>query len=464
MMNSIKRINKEYANILKEPLENIIIKLNEDNIYEVHFLIIGNTLPYKNGHYLGILKLPLEYPLKPPAIQLKTPNGRFHINKDICFNNTNFHIEDWNPSWNIKTILLGFYSFMLEDNNNDTHGAIITTYEEKIELAKKSLEYNKTFNYFEKIFDLKKHQNIKNINIDFNQEKSCRFCLENDEPLISICECKGTNKYIHQECITKWSLYAILNQSSHPSYQKPSDKICSICNTTYKIKTKSRDEIMIEITGEDIINLIKIGNIMISSKNKSQNYLKLLQENVNNNQLYDNLKHWINSVIIITNVNHNGIIAINTNRSIETSIYNLYEYYLKYITVHNMKDIVDKENMYIGGPCLIQEIYALLIINKNETYKIIKDIQILKENEDILLLGGEFTLIYKLYMQLKFKNQINIFFGYAGWSKIQLYSEFNKLNWGIANLEIKNIFEKNNYDLINQDNILFVSENIYSKN
>jgi ubiquitin-protein ligase/putative AlgH/UPF0301 family transcriptional regulator len=462
-MNSVKRINKEYRNILKDPLENIIIKINEDNIYEINFLIIGNTLPYTDGYYWGILKLPNEYPLQPPSIHLKTPNGRFHIDKDICFNNTNFHIEDWNPSWTIKTILLGFYSFMLEDNNNDTLGAIKTTYEEKIEYAKNSLEYNKTFNNFEKIFDLKNHKNIKNIDIDLNEEKLCRFCLESNEPLISICKCKGTNKYIHEDCIRKWSLYSIINQSTHPSYQKNTDKICSICNTEYKIKTKSRDEIMTEITGEDIIQQIKIGNIMISSKNKSENYLKLLQENENNKELYDNLKHWIFSVIIIIEVNDTGIIGINTNRPIE-NIFNLYEYYKKYIMHHNMEDIVEKQNFFIGGPCVLEKIYALLIINRNETDKIIKDIKIFKENEDILLLGGDFTQIYKLYMKLEVKKQIKIFFGFAGWSKIQLYAEFNKLSWGIANLEIKDLFKRNNYNLINQNNILFVNENIYSRN
>lgn len=463
-MNSIIRINKEYANIIKEPLENIIIKLNEDDIFQVNFLIIGNTLPYKNGYYWGLLKLPTEYPLKPPSIQLKTPNGRFDINKNICFNNTNFHIEDWNPIWNIKTILIGFYSFMLEDNNNDTLGSIKTTYEEKIQFAKKSLEYNKTFDNFEQIFDLKNYIYKKNIHFDLNKEKTCRFCLQTNEPLISICNCEGTNKYIHEDCIKKWSLYSILNQSTHPSYQKNTDKFCSICNTKYKIKTKTRSELMTEITGEDIINQIKIGNIMVSSKNKSENYLKLLEENKNNPELYDNITHWIYSVIIITEVNENGIIAINTNRHIESSIFNLYEYYQKYITHHNIKNIVDKTNMYIGGPCLLQQIYALLIINRYENNKIIKDIQILKENHDFLLLGGDFKLIYKLYIKLEIKNQINIYFGYAGWSNIQLYAEFNKLSWGISNLEIKNIFEKNNYDLIKQDNILFVEDNIYAKN
>ena len=39
----------------------------------------------------------------------------------------------------------------------------------------------------------------------------------------------------------------------------------------------------------------------------------------------------------------------------------------------------------------------------------------------------------------------------------------NELHYG-CDLVIKNIFEKNNYNLINQNNILFVKDNIYSNN
>ena len=77
---------------------------------------------------------------------------------------------------------------------------------------------------------------------------------------------------------------------------------------------------------------------------------------------------------------------------------------------------------------------------------------------------SDYINIYNLYIKLKYKNEINIYFGYAGWSNIQLYSEFNKLNWGICDLDINNILKKNYYDLININNILFVKDNIYSNN
>ena len=468
-MNFIKRIMKEYNNIKKEPLEHIIIKINEENLCEINFLIKGHIEPYKNGIYWGILKLPELYPLKPPSIQLKTENGRFHINKDICFSNSNFHIENWNPSWTIKTILIGFYSFMLENNENDTLGAINTTFEEKEILAKKSLEYNKKILNFEKIFDLQEDlkKNIeKNLNIE-EEIKICRFCLENEkiEPLLTLCNCKGSCKYIHMKCIKQWCLYSILNQSTHPSYQKPTDKICNICNSPYKIDTITRSKLMTEITGEEIKNEIKIGNILISPKKKSEDYLKIIEENKNNIDLIDNLKHWIYSIIIIIEIN-NGIIGININRNINDSNNKsiLYSYYKNYINIYNIADIININNMYIGGPCNLNQIYGILIIDKLEEKKLNKDIIILKNIENKILIMSDYINIYNLYIKLKYKNEINIYFGYAGWSNIQLYSEFNKLNWGICDLDINNILKKNYYDLININNILFVKDNIYSNN
>ena len=59
-----KRIQKEYRDLLKNPIENIIILPNPNNIYEWHYIILGTEEPYKNGIYYGILTLPIEYPYK----------------------------------------------------------------------------------------------------------------------------------------------------------------------------------------------------------------------------------------------------------------------------------------------------------------------------------------------------------------------------------------------------------------
>ena len=53
---------------------------------------------------------------------------------------SDFHPETWNPMWSVSTILMGLYSFMLEDS--PTHGSIVTTHAQKRLYAKESLAFN----------------------------------------------------------------------------------------------------------------------------------------------------------------------------------------------------------------------------------------------------------------------------------------------------------------------------------
>ena len=261
-----KRIQKEYRDLLKNPIENIIILPNTDNIYEWHYVILGTEEPYKKGLYYGILTLPNEYPYKAPRIIMKTPNGRFKQDTRLCFSMSDYHQESWNPNWNIRTIMIGFYSFMLEESQ--TEGSLETTYGEKLEYAKNSYESNIRIDIYRELFENigfeinSKKINEKNV---AENEKKCKFCYESSGILETVCDCKGSNQYIHKECLYDWQLKTILNQSTHPKYQMNSDIICSVCKTEYKIKGKTREDLMKEITGEVITKQIKIGYIFISS-------------------------------------------------------------------------------------------------------------------------------------------------------------------------------------------------------
>ena len=75
---AIKRLRTEYRNIQANPMENMRACPKDTNILEWHYIIIGpKGSPFENGCYHGIVKFPSEYPFKPPAIQMLTPNGRF---------------------------------------------------------------------------------------------------------------------------------------------------------------------------------------------------------------------------------------------------------------------------------------------------------------------------------------------------------------------------------------------------
>ncbi|KAL3816400.1 hypothetical protein ACHAXA_008370 [Cyclostephanos tholiformis] len=141
-----KRLQRELKALHKSPLENpkIVAMPNETNILEWHYVLEGPTdepnSPYSGGIYHGKLIFPKEYPYRPPGVIMLTPNGRFKPNRRLCLSMSDFHPETWNPMWSISTILMGLYSFMLDDK--PTTGSIETSAAAKRKFAGESLEYN----------------------------------------------------------------------------------------------------------------------------------------------------------------------------------------------------------------------------------------------------------------------------------------------------------------------------------
>ena len=61
------------------------------------------------------------------------------------------------------------------------------------------------------------------------EEKICKICFENENrtnPLIDPCECKGTGKWVHENCLKSWISQEFLSYTI---------KRCEICRYTYKI-------------------------------------------------------------------------------------------------------------------------------------------------------------------------------------------------------------------------------------
>ncbi|PVZ97099.1 hypothetical protein BB558_006977, partial [Smittium angustum] len=142
-----RRLSKEFLAINENPPPYILAKPLETNILEWHYCFLGSPgTVYEGGEYHGRnfkprsiirkLKFPSEYPFKPPAIQMITPNGRFETNTNICTTMSNFHPNLWNPAWSVSTILNGLLSFMNEEDSSV--GSIRVSDIDRKELAKKS--------------------------------------------------------------------------------------------------------------------------------------------------------------------------------------------------------------------------------------------------------------------------------------------------------------------------------------
>ncbi|KAL1914293.1 uncharacterized protein VTP21DRAFT_9031 [Calcarisporiella thermophila] len=146
-----KRLTKEYLHIQRSPPDFIIAKPLESNILEWHYVLTGPPdSPYTGGEYHGKLTFPPEYPFKPPAIRMITPNGRFQVNTRLCLTMSDFHPSSWNPSWSVATILNGLLSFMLSDEV--TTGSIKTTTADKRIYAARSRKFNRENAKFREVF------------------------------------------------------------------------------------------------------------------------------------------------------------------------------------------------------------------------------------------------------------------------------------------------------------------------
>lgn len=153
-----KRIKKEIQMYSQTDFEfpNLYLAYDESDLCTWYFVIYDlKDTPFDGGFYMGKVMLPKEYPLKPPDFVFITPNGRFETNKKICTSFSGFHQDTYSSAWNISSMCCGLVSFMTDSQDNDESkgiGGIITTDDEKRELATNSMSFNLQNEIFVKFF------------------------------------------------------------------------------------------------------------------------------------------------------------------------------------------------------------------------------------------------------------------------------------------------------------------------
>jgi hypothetical protein len=68
------------------------------------------------------------------------------------------------------------------------------------------------------------------------EEKSCRYCLEEGGNLIAPCDCKGTQRWIHRECLDKWRTTV----SIYPFADENHFYKCEICHKEFQFEIKEQ--------------------------------------------------------------------------------------------------------------------------------------------------------------------------------------------------------------------------------
>ena len=106
----VKRLLREYKQLMADPPTNIVAHPLEDNIFVWNFVLRGHVgTPSAGGSYHGKLLFPPTFPFQAPCIYFFTPSG-------LCFElcPTDFYGQQWDPSWTVSSLLLALLSNMTD--------------------------------------------------------------------------------------------------------------------------------------------------------------------------------------------------------------------------------------------------------------------------------------------------------------------------------------------------------------
>ncbi|KAM9458937.1 ubiquitin-conjugating enzyme E2 R1-like isoform 2-T2 [Salvelinus alpinus] len=129
---SQKALMLEMKSLQEEPVEGFKITLvDEADLYNWEVAIFGppNT-HYEGGYFKARIKFPIDYPYSPPAFRFLTKmwHPNIYENGDVCISILHPPVDDpqsgelpserWNPTQNVRTILLSVISLLNEPNTS----------------------------------------------------------------------------------------------------------------------------------------------------------------------------------------------------------------------------------------------------------------------------------------------------------------------------------------------------------
>lgn len=130
-MDPYKIIPRHYHLCQKDPVDGVSFGMNEKNIFDWDFTIIGpKDSLYENGIFKGKIKFPKEYPLKPPKVIFTTPIYHPNVYDDgkVCISillapednsSYGYYREDekWRPVYHPNSIMLSIVSLFITPND-----------------------------------------------------------------------------------------------------------------------------------------------------------------------------------------------------------------------------------------------------------------------------------------------------------------------------------------------------------
>jgi len=117
---ALKRINKEYRDLQKDPPANTSAgPISENDMFNWKATIMGaEDSPFAGGLFFLNIHFPTEYPFKPPKVQFTTKIFHPNINSNggICLDILK---DQWSPALTISKVLLSICSLLTDANPDD---------------------------------------------------------------------------------------------------------------------------------------------------------------------------------------------------------------------------------------------------------------------------------------------------------------------------------------------------------
>jgi len=127
----LQRIRRDLMSLYEEPPHGVFAVPDDDNATTVHALIIGPyDTPYEGGFFYFVLRMPPDYPIKPPRVRLMTTgDGKVRFNPNlyrdgkVCLSILGtWSGPSWSPAQSLTSVLVSIQSLLNENPYHNEPG------------------------------------------------------------------------------------------------------------------------------------------------------------------------------------------------------------------------------------------------------------------------------------------------------------------------------------------------------
>lgn len=296
---------------------------------------------------------------------------------------------------------------------------------------------------------------------DDSSEKMCRYCLIGEGDLIAPCNCIGSQKWVHRECLRKWQRSCQVRKSTHPWYRDLSDpeRVCNVCVSKFDLEPPKYDEIVHGLTGDQIVAQIREGFMIVATIESSEQSEAVLLVNGHFEELRNHLCPWIRAVYLIIDIypglRDDMVAAVNLTQELARPP----PYFCDYIRRFRHKKVQIK--WMDSGPCDGIHGVGCLRATSREQVEEEMSLRIMDDMPNGLTVAGAFEAVVELchrdwLMENRLRRRtcknlqslpeppMRVVYACCGdgtWTRSQLIGEIARGSWGMAAFKTNDVFK-----------------------